>query len=65
MGPELEGVIRNAKDQGTQALYVWPSGFTFSFAKQLPTSPMPMACHVPPIQGRCVSRPVCLRMPLI
>jgi putative tryptophan/tyrosine transport system substrate-binding protein len=32
---ELEGVIRNAKDQGTQALYVWPSGFTFSFAKQI------------------------------
>ena len=25
----------NAKDQGTQALYVWPSGFTFSFAKQI------------------------------
>jgi ABC-type uncharacterized transport system substrate-binding protein len=32
---ELEGVIRNAKDQGTQALYVWPSGFTYSFAKQI------------------------------
>ena len=23
------------QDQGTQALYVWPSGFTFSFAKQI------------------------------
>jgi ABC-type uncharacterized transport system substrate-binding protein len=32
---ELEGAIRNAKDQGTQALYVWPSGFTFSFARQI------------------------------
>jgi putative tryptophan/tyrosine transport system substrate-binding protein len=26
---------RQAKNQGTQALYVWPSGFTFSFAKQI------------------------------
>jgi putative ABC transport system substrate-binding protein len=32
---ELDGVIRNAKNQGTQALYVWPSGFTFSFVKQI------------------------------
>jgi ABC-type uncharacterized transport system substrate-binding protein len=32
---DLESVIRNAKDQGIQALYVWPSGFTFSFAKQI------------------------------
>lgn len=32
---ELEGVIRDAKNQGTQALYVWPSGFTFSFGKQI------------------------------
>jgi putative tryptophan/tyrosine transport system substrate-binding protein len=33
--PELEGAIRNAKDQGIQALYVWPNGFNFSFAKQI------------------------------
>jgi putative ABC transport system substrate-binding protein len=32
---ELEGAIRKAKDQGMQALYVWPSGFTLSFAKQI------------------------------
>jgi putative tryptophan/tyrosine transport system substrate-binding protein len=32
---DLEGSIRNAKDHGIQALYVWPSGFTFSFAKQI------------------------------
>jgi putative tryptophan/tyrosine transport system substrate-binding protein len=32
---ELEGAIRDAKNGGTQALYVWPSGFTFSFAKQI------------------------------
>jgi putative tryptophan/tyrosine transport system substrate-binding protein len=32
---ELEGAIRNAKDQGTQALYIWPNGFNYSFAKQI------------------------------
>jgi putative tryptophan/tyrosine transport system substrate-binding protein len=32
---ELEGVIGNAKDQGIQALYIWPNGFNFSFAKQI------------------------------
>ena len=32
---ELEGAIRNAKDQGIQALYVWPNGFNYSFAKQI------------------------------
>jgi putative tryptophan/tyrosine transport system substrate-binding protein len=32
---ELEGAIRNAKDQGIQALYIWPNGFNFSFAKQI------------------------------
>ena len=32
---EIEGAIGQAKDQGTEALYVWPSGFTFSFAKEI------------------------------
>jgi putative tryptophan/tyrosine transport system substrate-binding protein len=32
---ELEGAIRNAKDQGAQALYIWPNGFNYSFAKQI------------------------------
>jgi putative ABC transport system substrate-binding protein len=32
---ELDGTIGKAKNQGTQAIYVWPSGFTFSFAKQI------------------------------
>jgi len=32
---ELEGAIRNVKDQGIQALYIWPNGFNFSFAKQI------------------------------
>src|SRR5258708_3285948 len=47
---ELEGVIRNAKDQGTQALYVWPSGFTFSFAKQI--SDIANAHGLPPWPAR-------------
>jgi putative ABC transport system substrate-binding protein len=32
---ELEDAIRNAKHQGIQALYIWPNGFNFSFAKQI------------------------------
>jgi len=32
---ELAVAIRKAKDQGAQALYIWPSGLTFSFGKQL------------------------------
>jgi putative ABC transport system substrate-binding protein len=32
---DLEFAIHGAKDQGSQAIYVWPSGFTFSFAKQI------------------------------
>jgi putative ABC transport system substrate-binding protein len=32
---ELESAIRNAKDQGIQALYMWPNGFNYSFAKQI------------------------------
>ena len=32
---ELEATIRKAKTQGAQALYIWPSGFAFSYRKQL------------------------------
>jgi putative ABC transport system substrate-binding protein len=32
---ELEAAVRKAKDRGAQALYVWPSGLTFTFGKQL------------------------------
>lgn len=32
---ELESAIRQVKDQGAEALYVWPSGFSFSFAKEI------------------------------
>jgi putative ABC transport system substrate-binding protein len=32
---DLEGAIRLAKHHGAQAVYAWPSGFTFSFAKQI------------------------------
>jgi putative ABC transport system substrate-binding protein len=32
---ELEVTVRKAKDQGAQALYVWPSGLAFSSGKHL------------------------------
>jgi hypothetical protein len=32
---DLEPAVRKAKAQGAQALYVWPSGLTRSFAKEL------------------------------
>jgi putative ABC transport system substrate-binding protein len=32
---EIESAIRNTGDQGTQALYIWPNGFNYSFAKQI------------------------------
>ena len=32
---DLEGAVRLAKQHGAQAVYAWPSGFTFSFAKQI------------------------------
>jgi len=31
----LELAINRAKSRGSQAVYVWPSGFTFSFAKEI------------------------------
>jgi putative tryptophan/tyrosine transport system substrate-binding protein len=31
----LELAINAAKSRGSQAVYVWPSGFTFSFAKEI------------------------------
>lgn len=45
---ELEGGIRKAKERGAQALYVWPSGFTLSFAKEiseLATAQGLLSCH--------------------
>jgi putative ABC transport system substrate-binding protein len=35
---DLEPAMRSARDQGAQAIYVWPSGFTFAFAKQISDS---------------------------
>jgi len=32
---EVEVAIERAKNRGVQAIYVWPSGFTFFFAKQI------------------------------
>jgi putative tryptophan/tyrosine transport system substrate-binding protein len=32
---DLESAIHQAKNQGAEALYVWPSGFTLSFAKEI------------------------------
>jgi putative ABC transport system substrate-binding protein len=32
---DLDSAIRKAKEQGAEALYVWPSGFAFAFAKQI------------------------------
>ena len=32
---DLEFAIRKAKLQGAEALYVWPSGFAYSFGKQI------------------------------
>jgi len=33
--PAIEAAIRSVKDRGAQGLYVWPTGFAFSFAKQI------------------------------
>jgi putative ABC transport system substrate-binding protein len=32
---DIAGAVRKAKDQGADALFVWPTGFAFSFAKQI------------------------------
>ena len=32
---QFEATVRKAKDQGAQALYVWPSGFAFVFGPRL------------------------------
>ena len=45
----LEAAVRRAKDQGAQALYVWPSGFTFSFGEQI--SEFSLANRLPSIHG--------------
>ena len=43
----LEDAIRKAKDQGAQALYIWPSGLTFSLGRQL--SDLALANRLPSI----------------
>ena len=45
----LEDTIHKAKDHGAQALYVWPSGFTFSFGKRI--SDAALANRLPSIHG--------------
>jgi putative ABC transport system substrate-binding protein len=35
---DLERAIHRAKELGSQAVYVWPSGFTYSFVKQISDS---------------------------
>jgi putative ABC transport system substrate-binding protein len=32
---DLGGAMKAAKEKGVQAVYVWPSGFTFSFVKEI------------------------------
>src|SRR5262249_1877577 len=44
---ELEAAIREAKARGAQALYVPPSGFTFSFLKDI--SALALAHQLPSI----------------
>ena len=46
---DLEDAIRRGKKQGAQAVYAWPSGFTFSFAKQI--SDTATANHLPSIHS--------------
>jgi putative ABC transport system substrate-binding protein len=46
---ELAGAIRKAKDEGGQALYVWPSGLTRTFAKQI--SQFALANRLPSIHA--------------
>jgi putative ABC transport system substrate-binding protein len=45
----VEATVRRAKDQGAQALYVWPSGFTFSFGRQI--SEFSLTNRLPSIHG--------------
>jgi putative ABC transport system substrate-binding protein len=33
--PDLPDAVRRAKDRGAEALFVWPTGFAFSYAKQI------------------------------
>jgi len=46
---DLKFAMHSAKDQGAQAVYVWPSGFTFSFARQI--SEDANANHLPTIHS--------------
>ncbi len=46
---ELNAAVRKAKDQGAQALYVWPSGLTAALAAQL--SELALAHRLPTIHA--------------
>jgi putative ABC transport system substrate-binding protein len=48
-GSELEDAVRQAKTRGAQALYVPPSGFTFSFGKDI--SALALAHQLPSLHG--------------
>jgi putative tryptophan/tyrosine transport system substrate-binding protein len=45
--PDVKTALENAKGAGVQALYVWPSGFAFSFASQI--SAFALQAHLPSI----------------
>jgi putative tryptophan/tyrosine transport system substrate-binding protein len=45
----VDTVVRKARNRGTQALYVWPSGFTFAFAREISDSAL--ASQLPSIHG--------------
>jgi len=46
---ELEVAVRVAKEQGAQALYVWPSGLAFAFRRQI--SELALAHRLPSIHS--------------
>lgn len=46
---DLEDAIRKGKQHGAQAVYAWPSGFTYSFAKKI--SDTATANHLPSIHS--------------
>ncbi len=46
---EFEAAVRSAKDWGAQALYTWPQGLFFSFAKQF--ADVAIAYHLPSVNS--------------
>jgi putative ABC transport system substrate-binding protein len=47
--PDVKVAFERAKEGGAQAVYVWPSGFTFSFARQI--SDVALATGMPSVHG--------------